>query len=209
MNISWSQICEDPFSEVLEAIIEHYPLPSVHSLFLVTCKGALSDEKDLPPNLAAFMAHLPSLASLKITAPARHHPPLIGKMTFHHFPRLKYIVIITSPTTISSWLPSLKKNCANLAGFVVTFEPFVSQKPSMPPGMLVACAERLREELEQASSVYQGISIQGYANIAGQAHTSKLVQIWPVVPLSEGDSRLGTDDLRVGTVSLSTKYVNT
>lgn len=175
VNISWTQPRTDSFREVFNDIIEHYPLPSVRSFVIVTCKDP-SDKKDLPPNLAAFMAHLPNISCLKVTAAAHHHSWLIGKMVFYHYPRLTSIEMTTSPTTLSTWLPSLKNNCTNLARFVVTFEPFMFPESSPRPG---TPEERLREELEQASGVHKDISIYGYANKGYDHNAPKVVRVWP------------------------------
>lgn len=175
VNLSWTQSHTDPFGQVFNDIIEHYPLPSVRSFVIVTCKDA-PDKKDLPPNLAAFMAHFPNLSCLKVTAAAHQHSWLIGKMVFYYYPCLTSIEMTTSPTTLSTWLPSLKNNCTNLTCFVVTFEPFMSPRSSPCSG---TPEERLREELEQASGVHKDISIYGYANKGCSRNAPKLVRIWP------------------------------
>lgn len=175
VNISWTESDTDSFREVFDAIIEHYPLPSVRSFVIVTCKDP-SDKKDLPPNLAAFMAHLPNLSCLKVTAAAHHHSWLIGKMALNHYPRLTSIEMTTSPTTLSTWLPSLKNNCTNLASFVITFEPVMFPESSSRPG---TPEEQPREELEQASGVHKDISIYGYANKGCDHNAPKLVRVWP------------------------------
>lgn len=101
VQFSWEKRSASAYEAVLQALIEHHPLPSAQSLDLVAlgCEHEACGDR-IPLNLPRFVAHLGSITSLQINTTHHGYTRLLPRICRFQFPRLATLnitIIINTP----------------------------------------------------------------------------------------------------------------
>lgn len=179
VQLSWEKRSARAYEAVLQALIEHHPLPSAQSLDLVAlgCDHEAYGDR-IPLNLPRFVAHLGSITSLQINATHHGYTRLLPRICRFQFPRLTTLNITIIPLRIlssfrTSWLPSFRANSPSLKHLDVTLEPlrarigltnqyYLCETDNTASSSYEVAAVRLSEELEAIFNTHPQMSIRSY-----------------------------------------------